>query len=91
MTCAGALPWLEEPERPISTPTPIASSSTPTPAMMLSVLLRWPAPPTGGALGWGATGGAPGGDAPGPLSATAGFPAASTLLIGSRRSPHSRQ
>ena len=40
ITCAGTAPCLDEPERPIKTPTPIASSSTPTPAITVSVLLR---------------------------------------------------
>ena len=49
ITCAGAGLGLEHPERPISTPTPIASSSTPTPGdqreRVRALLRRSSAPP----------------------------------------------
>lgn len=79
-------------ERPISTPTPIASSSTPTPAITVTALERAapPLPETDP----GANGGAGGAGVLDSLETppfAEGGPPSSTLLIGVRRSPHSRQ
>jgi hypothetical protein len=72
------------PARPISTPTPIARRSTPTKAITFSVLLRLLGSPWGGA----ACGGAAGGELPGAGAEEA---PSRKPLIGTRRSPHSRQ
>src|SRR5262245_48421105 len=70
--------WLEPPERPISTPTPIASSSTPTPAITVTVLSRCQRP-------WEAVlSGAPGGCG-GCVGVGGGGPPSSTLLMWARR------
>jgi hypothetical protein len=74
-------------ERPIKTPTPIASSSTPTPAMTVTALERAAPSP---AVDPGGSGGA-GGVCDAVASPAERGPPSSTLLIGARRSPHSRQ
>jgi len=93
ITWAGVAPVLVEAlERPIKTPMPIASRSTPTPARTVTALLRPGPPAVGGTY--------PGGDAGGAVvparawekpPAPDGGPPSRTLLIGARRSPHSRQ
>src|SRR6185312_2628775 len=70
------------PERPISTPTPIASSSTPIPASRLTV-------PPRGAGGSAPAGGAKPGGTGG--EACRGGPERRNSLTVARRSPHSRQ
>jgi hypothetical protein len=69
--------------RPMSTPTPMASSSTPTPARSGPALLRRPAPPADGVTEDGGGGGGVGVPAPNASSAGLGSPP--------RRAPHSRQ
>ncbi len=92
ITCAGAGLCLAAPARPISTPTPIASSSTPTPAITVSVVLRCGGPPVGALPGGiGGVGGTLGADDGAWALPDSGGSPVSTLLIGTRRAPHSRQ
>jgi hypothetical protein len=92
ITWGGTAAGLESPERPIKTPTPIASSSTPTPAITATVLLRCQAPAVLSVASGGlCPGGCVGVAEACWTSPPDGGPPSRTLLIGAQRSPHSRQ
>jgi hypothetical protein len=88
ITCAGGA--FAEPElaRPINTPTPIANSNTPTPAINATLLLRDPEAPPCAPGRLGGVGGVLGGDCRG--SSLAGLPDKGPPTCG-RGSPQCRQ